>query len=198
MWWSNLHTLQQIMFIVGCAMGAVLIVQILMMLIGMGHDTAFDHDGDVDSDADAFNHQGAAAFGMKLLSIRSVIAFLGVGAWVCFTLLEWLQGPWLWLAIVLSAVVGFGASCLMSYAMMSIEKLQQSGNVAIGNAVGKNGEVYLRIPENRKGNGKIQVTVQERLCEYAAVTDVSRILKTGEKIRVTGVVDENTLLVEPF
>jgi len=186
------------MFIIGCAMGAVLVVQILMMLIGLGHDTTFDHDGHFDTDSgDAFNSDSAVAFGMRMLSIRSIIAFLSVGAWVCFTLVGYWPNA-IWAAILLAVVAGLAASAAMAFALRAIQKLQGSGNVSMENAVGKNGQVYLRVPAARGTGGQIQVTVQERLREYNAVTDAERVLKTGEKVRVIGVVDETTLLVEPI
>ncbi|MCL2797588.1 MAG: hypothetical protein FWD58_06005 [Firmicutes bacterium] len=192
----NAQIFQQVMFIFGIAMGAVLIIQILMMLFGLGHDTTFDHDGHFDHDGgDMFNHDGAAAFGMRMLSVRSIIAFLGVGSWVCFTLLYYWP---IWGAVLMAVAAGLAAAAAMAFALTAIQKLQNSGNVSMENALGKSGEVYLRIPGTRGGSGKIQVMVQERMREYDALTDADRLLKTGEKVKVTAIVDDNTVLVEPI
>ena len=206
-WWNlELSTLQQVMFVIGVAMGVVLVIQIVMMLIGMGHDTTFETDGgfsdggghgcdhDHDGHGDVFNNDGAAAFAMRMLSVRSIIAFLGIGSWVCFIMLD--HWP-VWGAVLLAVGCGIAAAAVMAFAMQQMQKLQSAGNVLIENAVGKNGEVYLRIPNARTGRGKIQISVQERLREYDAVTDSTRPIKTGERIKVTATVDENTLLVEP-
>jgi hypothetical protein len=199
-WWAELGGLRQAMFIIGCCTGAVLILQIIMTLVGLGHDASFDaSDGSMDADGDSFNDgAGTGIFGMKLLSLRAIVAFLGIWSWVTFILCDKNIGLPLWAGIVLGVVAGFAAMCLMAWALMAIEKLQSNGNVSIENSVGKTGEVYLIIPASRAAQGKIQITLQERLREYNAVTDAGRTIKTGEKIKVVSVVDDDTVVVEPF
>jgi len=198
-WWTELHILQNVMFIVGCALSAVLLVQIIMMLIGMGNDTTFDSGDDFDTQSggpDDFNNDGPAAFGMRLLSIRSIVAFLGVAAWTVYGVMFGL--PYWWAAVLIALPAGFGAACLMTWAITAVQKLQSQGNVQIKNAVGQTAQVYLRIPESRKGLGKVQLTVQERTREYDAMTDAPELIKTGAKVKVTEVISEGTLLVEPI
>ena len=62
-------------------------------------------------------------------------------------------------------------------------------------AVGCQGKCYLRIPGERAGEGKVQITIQGAVREYNAVTDGDAI-KTGSPIRVVETIDANTLLVE--
>ena len=61
--------------------------------------------------------------------------------------------------------------------------------------VGSQGKVYLTIPEARTGEGKVQISIQGAVREYNAQTDGDAI-KTGTPIKVTEVINENTLLVE--
>ena len=82
--------------------------------------------------------------------------------------------------------------------MKITEKLQGNGNLQVENTVGKTAEVYLTIPANRGGNGKVNVYVQERYAEMEAVTDSDTPIKTGEKVKITGTLNEGTVLVEPF
>jgi len=44
--------------------------------------------------------------------------------------------------------------------------------------------------------GKVMLVVQERLGEFSAITR-GRALKTGETVRVVGLLDESTLIVAP-
>ena len=74
--------------------------------------------------------------------------------------------------------------------------MQQSGNISVyKSAVGCEGTVYLTIPGARAGEGKVQITINGSVREYAALTD-SDTLKTGTPIKVVEVINASTLLVE--
>jgi hypothetical protein len=60
--------------------------------------------------------------------------------------------------------------------------------------VGQHGSVYLRIPGNNSGNGKIQINLQNRTMDYLAVTSGPE-LPTGTKVVVVGIVNPTTLEV---
>ena len=76
--------------------------------------------------------------------------------------------------------------------------MQQSGNINVyKSAVGCHGKVYLTIPGERRGTGKVQITINGAVREYDAVTDCDSI-PTGAQIKVVEVVDSSTLLVEPL
>jgi microcompartment protein CcmL/EutN len=55
--------------------------------------------------------------------------------------------------------------------------------------------VYLTIPAEKKGKGKILVSVNGAVHEIDAVTN-GNTLASGEIIRVINIVDDNLLLVE--
>ena len=56
--------------------------------------------------------------------------------------------------------------------------------------------LYLTIPGERKGSGKVQININNSVREYDALTDSEDDLKTGTSITVTEVLDASTLLVE--
>ena len=60
--------------------------------------------------------------------------------------------------------------------------------------MGKTGTVYLTIPGNRAGAGKVQLNLQNRTVEYQAVTS-QEALPNGAKIVVTSVVSRDTVEV---
>ena len=64
------------------------------------------------------------------------------------------------------------------------------------NAVGKLGEVYLVIPANRGGMGKVQLNVQGSLRTLDALTDENSAIPTNSIIEVLDVIDEQILLVK--
>ena len=79
--------------------------------------------------------------------------------------------------------------------MQCLYRLQADGNVRIQRSVGQRGNVYLRIPANRSGSGKIQFNLQNRTMEYLAVT-AGPELATGAKVVIVGVVNPTTLEVQ--
>lgn len=75
--------------------------------------------------------------------------------------------------------------------------MQQSGNIDVyKSAVGCHGTVYLTIPGKRSGEGKVQISINNSIREYNAVSDSESALPTGTPVRVCGVLDESTLSVE--
>jgi hypothetical protein len=60
--------------------------------------------------------------------------------------------------------------------------------------VGAQGTVYLGIPGNRAGIGKVHVNVMNRTLEYNAVT-LRDALPTGASIVVVGVINADTVEV---
>lgn len=196
MWWQELFVLQQVTFIIGCATLAFMIIQIILMLIGFSDDDAFTGADDVDIDAgDLINDEGISHIGLKLISVRTVIAFLCLGSFAVFFTLFYLPH---WAAILIGIGVGGAAGVLMGLAINAIAKMQDSGNININNSIGKIGEVYLTIPSARSGQGKVNVVVQERLTEFDAVTDSPEPIKTGLQIKVLDVINNRILLVEPL
>jgi membrane-bound ClpP family serine protease len=95
------------------------------------------------------------------------------------------------LAIVAGAIAMYGMYRLLRL----IAALGSSGNERIGNALGLRGRVYVRIPEKGKGAGKVQLTMQNRIVEYLAVSEADEPLKSGETVEVVGIRNGDTLEV---
>jgi hypothetical protein len=62
--------------------------------------------------------------------------------------------------------------------------------------VGQCGTVYLPIPGQKSGRGKVQINLQNRTMEYPAVT-AQDSLPTGSKVVVVGVIGSDTIEVLP-
>ena len=71
--------------------------------------------------------------------------------------------------------------------MRSVAGFASSGNERIGNAIGRRGTVYVPIPAEGQGKGKVQISMQNRIVEFQAVTDEGERLRTGEPIEVVAV-----------
>jgi hypothetical protein len=161
--------------------GAILALQMILLLFG----------GDVDADTDVDSIDASDGFGvLSIRSIASFLTFFGLSGmwgteegWGSFT--------------TVSVAMGAGSFMLVVVAwIMSLQsKLYSEGNVQPENAVGKEATVYLRIPGENSGRGKITVAIQGRTHEYPAFTNGPQ-LATGSAVRVVSMAAQNTFEVE--
>ena len=166
-------------------------------LDGDGIPDGLDLDGDgvpdgIDdtSGETEVHHEG---FSLRLFSFRGIVAFCAVYGWGALAISR--AGHPLLLALVVGLILGFAAMLLVAVTMQLFVRLQSDGTVDTANAVGLTGEVYLSVPASREGEGKVNVVIQEKMTECAAVTDEDRPIPTGEKVTVIGLTREKQLLV---
>lgn len=193
--------------------GTVMVCQFGLTLLGIGddgvdggtgqHDAGgeFSHDlgdvGDVTSADPASEHHNTwsnAADGVhhhdsswlfSVISFRTLVAaatFFGVAGKASLSM--GLSDP---ASLVLALAAGWGAMYGMYWMMRWISGFASSGNERIGNAVGRRGTVYIPIPPEGQGKGKVQISMQNRIVEFQAVTDEGERLRTGEPIEVVAV-----------
>ncbi len=185
----------QIFALIAIPSTLVLVVQTLLLLFGIGGDD-IDADGiDLTGNGVADTPGDGGGDGMTMFSIRGIMAMAAVGGWSGLVMHE--AGIALPVTIILALAFGFMALVLIAWLMKISEKLQASGNIVIGYAVGKVGTVYIPIPEKMKGSGKINITLQERFLEVDAVTNAERKLATGESVRVVATDENGMVVVEP-
>lgn len=184
--------------------GTIMLLQVALMFTGIG-DGDFDIADDVpnfDIDFDTGDgdlnvgdpHGSSSIFGV--LSFRSVVAaltFFGFAGMAAQT-----GGAALPVQLTAAIAAGLAALYAVYYLLRSIYRLGQSGNLRITNTIGTTATVYIPIPADGDGQGKIQVKVQDRLAEFAAVNASDQALGTGAKVVVVGVISGTTLKVEPF
>ncbi|MBQ2709239.1 MAG: hypothetical protein IJF67_13310 [Clostridia bacterium] len=189
-WWNSLTGLQQIFACIGIPATLVLVVQTILLLFGIGDGS----DADVDIDPDGFDISDAGDGGLVLFSIRGIVAMFCVAGWagVVFVDLGLAPIP----AVLLAILCGVAALFGIAYLMKAVLKLQSNGNIQIGGAVGKTGEVYIPIPAKGQGRGKINLTLQDRFIEVDAITRAEEPLKTGETVRVVSTDEAGLVVVE--
>ena len=78
--------------------------------------------------------------------------------------------------------------------MRTFSRMHSEGNLQPDLAVGKTAKVYLRIPAERSGKGKITVSIQGRSTEFDAVTNGPE-LPTGSECRILKQTTEDTFEV---
>lgn len=205
MWWDNLSSLQQISFVLAVASTAIMITFIILMLIGMDGTDSFDGGVDVDFDAnidfddfdatvDVYNDEPLISIsGLRILTIRGVLAFFSIGGWMVYAVADKLPP---WLAVLIGVVSGAIAAVLLAYAMKAAMRLENSGNLSYHSAIGKTAVVYIRVPKNASGKGKVIFNHQGRMVEVDAITNNGEDLLSKKEVMIVGLHDETTLVVK--
>jgi membrane protein implicated in regulation of membrane protease activity len=149
-----------------------------------GGDPANDHHNTWSNAADGVHHPDSSWL-FSVLSFRTLIAaaaFFGVAGKAALSM--GLSQP---VSLLLAGASGWGAMYGMYWLMRSVAGFASSGNERIGNAVGRRGTVYVPIPAEGQGKGKVQISMQNRIVEFQAVTDEGERLRTGEPVEVVAV-----------
>jgi hypothetical protein len=194
MWWESLTLFQQVMFVVAVGSTAVMVVFLVLMIIGIGESSTFDGVDASDMDVDIFNDEPLSAFsGLRILTVRGILTFLSIGGWVTYLLSSVLPPIY---ASLIGAISGVIAAYLLALAFKASLKLESVGNVDYRNAIGKSGVVYIRIPKQNSGRGKISMNVQGKLAEIDAVTDETDDLLRNTEVVVVSLLNETTLVVK--
>ena len=191
-WWTGLSLIMKILWGVTLTASLVFIIQSILTFVGADADTNFDVDVDVTADgSDLSNIEG----GSNLYTFRNFINFILGFGWSAILLQDNIRPTAL--LIFVSALIGVALVAAVMYLFKWLSGMQQSGNIDLTTAAkGCEGKVYLTIPAQEAGEGKVQITISGAVREYNAITDSEEALKTGTPIRVVDVVNANTVIVE--
>lgn len=219
-WWEGLGLLGQVFVLIATPATVVLIIQLILSVLGIGGgaeaadgadgldgmDGADGLDGADGADADIPGIYGDGDIsspepgigntdaGLRLFTLRGIVAFFAVGGWAGAVAAERGLSP------VVSSLIAFGAGAialvLIALLFRGLMKLQSDGTADIRNALGVSGVVYLTIPALRKGNGKVNIMLQDSYTELLAVTDEKEELPSGSEITVVGLSGSDTVVVK--
>ena len=201
-WWDGLQLTEQILYCIAVPATLVLIIQTILLLVGLGDgggginpsDTSGLDMPDGFDGADSFDADVGDIADFRLLSVQSVIAFLCIFGWSGIAAIS--CGIPAWAAMFLAAVLGFGGMVLVAKIIQWSSKLAQNGNFNVKNLLGENGTVYIPIPPQGKGMGKINVSCGERFMEFDAVCEGENAIPTGVTVRVVDIIAGSTVVVE--
>lgn len=186
-WWTSLSTAMQVLWAITLSASLIFVIQTVMTFLGLG-----DHDADFDLDTSDGSFDADPS--MNLLTFRNLVNFCMGFGWTVVLMHEKIQSNAL--LIIVSVIVGILLVTVVMWIFKWLSGMQQTGNIDVHkSAVGCEGKVYLTIPGERKGEGKVQITINNAVREYDAVTD-GETIPTGKAIKVTEVINDYTLLVE--
>jgi hypothetical protein len=179
--------------------GAVLVVQLALMLLGFMSDDLSLPDIPIDDDtpdiAGAIGESGDNPLGWfyEVLSIRTLSAaatFFGLTG-----LTAQAYGASAPAAATYASAAGFAGLYSVYWLFKQLGRLESSGNENISNALDRPARVYVAIPAQAHGAGKVQMEMQGRVVEYQAITDEPQRLASGEEVVVVEIISSDTVRV---
>lgn len=194
--------------------GTVLVCQFVLALVGFGSDldivddmpddvpddfhggSSHAHGPDPELGDNAVGHGNYSTWLFGVLSFKTVtaaLAFFGLAGSAAHSASMSPAAQ-----LILACLAGLAAMYGVHWIMKALFRLSEDNTIRLDRSIGKEGTVYLNIPADRKGTGKVQFKLQNRLVDYAAITNHDEPLKTGDKIRVIAVVGASTVEVEPL
>jgi hypothetical protein len=193
-WWNELATAQQFFWGIAIIFSVLFFIQFVLSLIGID----FDGDSSFESFSDAAAVDGSYQIdpSFSLFTVRGIIAFFTFFGWSGVVLLE--EGSTLFWTLAFALFSGLLGMFVVAYLLFWFSKLGKAANVDIHEAMYKVGEVYLTIPPNRNGQGKIHISLGNSLREMDAISEYFDAIPTGSKVRVIEIIDSELLVVEPY
>jgi hypothetical protein len=176
-WWDGLSFSLQFFYAIGVVALLLLLFQVILLIVG---------SGELDFG------EGEAGF----LSLRAVAGFLLGFGWIGAISME--NGFGLLAAVVFGAFAGGALMGGVTLVMLGLHRMRTSGTLNYENAVGAVGTVYLPIPPRQEGAGKVEVYIQGRSVIVPAYTRHGERIGNQQRVRVAGMIDPRTLLVEPL
>lgn len=184
-WWQSLTDPAKVFWAIAISSS---LFQILMFALSLFTGSDFDHspEGEVTG----------AVEGVKVLSIRAIVAFLVGFGWTGGLLLG--RGTPVFFTILSAIAAGVVFMMVIFLIMRLLMALKSDGTVHLDRAIGLTGHVYVTIPASRSGQGQIEILVQGRLTTAFAVTNADLPLTQNMPVTVTGVENGNILIVAPL
>ena len=182
---DNLDPLLRSFWYIAIPVSVIFVLQTILTFTGA--DSTDGVDADFDSDLTGTD----APF--QLFSLRNLINFLLGFSWTGISFFETIDSAF-WL-ILLSVLVGLVFVYVFFLIIRNIVKLAEDNSMKLEDALGKSAEVYVPIPSNFSGKGKVLVSLKGSSRELDAITAGERIA-TGKLVEITGIKDSQLLIVK--
>lgn len=177
---EGMSALQQGFWWVAIITSIIFLVQTLLTFIGS--DTSDGLNADFDGNLD---HVDAP---FQLFSLRNLINFLLGFGWAGVAFFDVIENKML--LLVLATVVGIIFVLLFFFLIKQILKLTEDNTFKIENLKGKTGEVYINIPKEKSGRGKILISTNGTNHELDAMTLCETMIPSSSMVKVIDVEDK--------
>ncbi len=187
-WWGLLSSTEKVFWGISLVFSVLFLIQFVVSLIGLNY--VADPNDEVHVEMNGEYHLEP---GFTILSVRSIIAFFTFFGWTGLLFLK--SGKGVWTAIGFASLAGLAAMFIAGYIIYMFAKLTAQGSASLSRALYSTGKVYLSIPANKNGQGKVRIKIKGALKEVNAVTN-GDTLPTGSTIKVVEILNDNLILVE--
>lgn len=184
-WWDGTDWFEKFYWIL--ALPSTLTFLFIMVTTFFGGDIDSDMpDADADIDADG-------GIGFQFITFKNLIGFFTIFAWSGLASIK--NDVGMMYTILVSVLSGLAMMFIMAGIYYLLSTMVDDGTLKVKNAIGRLGEVYLNIPPNGEGLGKVHITVQGSMREMTAITSETEMIKMGTVVKVLEVIDGHILLV---
>ena len=163
------------------------VLKLIIGFFGIGSD---------DFDLDHSSHEFESVESFKFLSLQGILAFLMGCGWMGLALRYEYELPFL-PSVIGATVLGLILMLVSSFALLQVSKLNYKPNTDSQVTIGSKGKAYISIPQKGSGNGKIQVTIGERLKVIDAFSE-DGFIPSGANIFVSKVSNDGLVWVKPI
>lgn len=205
-WWNGLDMLMKVLYCIAVPATLVLLIQTVLSVVGFGQggagvdisdtsglDMDFDPAPDVldfpdstdlrDYTIDGGNPSDFSA--LQLFTLQGIIAFLTVFSWTSIISIN--SGTPELLGLFIGLVLGLAVMVGVAKLIQLSQRLTENGTINLKNALGGIGTVYITIPPQGGGQGKIMINIQGSYTECSAITMSNTSLPSNTPVRVTDV-----------
>ncbi|NDV46316.1 serine protease [Paludibacter sp. 221] len=182
--YNNLDSVLKVYWAVALFASLIFIIQAIMTFVGSGSDDGMgaDFDGDLDGMEAPF----------QLFSFRNLIHFLLGFGWTGISLYNVVPNKVV--LSLLSVAVGLVFIFLFFIIIKQLMKLAENNSFNIQDTIGKTADVYLSIPAQKAGKGKIHVSVKGAIRELNAISGSDEIITTGSVVEIIGISDNYVIV----
>jgi membrane protein implicated in regulation of membrane protease activity len=181
---NNLEPLLRTFWYVAIPTSIIFTIQTILTFVGADSSDGLDADFNGD-----FSNVEAP---FQLFSLRNLINFLLGFSWTGISFYTTIQNKTALIAFALA--IGCTFVFLFFLLIKQIQKLAEDNSFKLEFTINKTAEVYLTIPANKSGQGKIIISVNGAYHELEAMTDNDKI-PSGKKVKVIRIENNNTLIV---
>jgi len=190
---AQMDPLLRMFWYIAIPVSLVFIIQFIMMTIGFGGDSDLELEDnfDVGSESGLDN----TGIGFDPFTIKNLINFLLGFSWGGISFYS-VTGSDL---VAILAAFSCGAVFVLAFffILKQVHKLSEDNTFKIEKSIEREGDVYMLIPGNMEGIGKVIVNVNGSARELKAKSVFGQI-SPGTPIKVIGLDNEDTVIVEPI
>ncbi|MBE0393008.1 hypothetical protein BJQ96_02870 [Flavobacterium sp. PL0002] len=157
-------------------------LQTIMTFVGLS-------DGETDMDSDT----GDVEMPFEIFTLRNLINFLLGFSWTGISFYNTIENKTI--LIVVALIVGLLFVAIFFMLIKQILKLSENNSFKIESTLNQTAQVYLTIPAEKSGRGKILISIKGAYHELDAMTVSSEKILSNTSVKVVAI-ENNVLIVE--